>query len=290
MIKFSILLFFSFFNLLFAQNNKGWSVTPSAYYTFGEYTVKEKFSNDYSAFLSVSPNKLDYLVLGFDYLKSEFKDSLNIYNWNYLQKSYFVGIIKEFSPFYFKINYAHISGEFDYKGSFYDYFSPYIEKGFYKYQDYSNLINSELTYRIGYYFLSASYTLMNQYGVKNLENQQIALSFGYSNSLFYFAEVRPIYSDLSDGRSLFGAAFKFSLFPNLKTIYKLEGFLGKRAYYFNPESLTIFNQDETQMASVSLRFEYLPINTLRIITSYQHTVFYGYSVNYFIFGVKLNFL
>jgi hypothetical protein len=55
---------------------------------------------------------------------------------------------------------------------------------------------------------------------------------------------------------------------------------GKRAYYFDPDLLTIFNQDETQESLWTVRTEYTIGGVATLIGSYQSTGFTGYTVKY----------
>jgi hypothetical protein len=72
-------------------------------------------------------------------------------------------------------------------------------------------------------------------------------------------------------------------------VLQLSGVLGKRAYYFDPDLLTVFNQDDTQEHLWGVRAEYTIGGVFTLIGSYQSTGFTGYTVNYTAVGVRARF-
>lgn len=97
-----LILFFCLAGIVFSQNK---SITPSYYYTSGKYSTGiQSVSN--SGFLKFNLNYNDYLIGAYDNI------TINTYYWNYKQQMYLAGGLKNFYPFYFKLNYAYITGRF----------------------------------------------------------------------------------------------------------------------------------------------------------------------------------
>ena len=69
---------------------------------------------------------------------------------------------------------------------------------------------------------------------------------------------------------------------------KLYGFGGERAYYYDEDLLTMFNQNETQKNLVSLRVEYDIVKELTLIGNYQYTEFQNYIIRYYVGGLKFD--
>ncbi len=262
----SVIIFF-FGNIAFSQT----VFSPSFYYTYGDYSTGS-FSNDASVYASIKiAAKGDYLIAGFD--------KLLIKNpaYNFDQKMIVAGIIKNEYPFYFKLNYAYINGSFESNAN------PVLN-----YTDKTNLINGGLLYNFDLFFVGFTYTYLNLDGLKSINSHQIETDFIWQASPNFILSVKPLYTQVTDGRKLFSTNVKFD-FP-VSNIFKLSGdvSVGERAYYFNPELLTIYNQDETQKTTASVRAEYQFIKAVRIVVSYQYAEFDKFNINYFIGGIKLS--
>jgi hypothetical protein len=125
----------------------------------------------------------------------------------------------------------------------------------------------------------------------SLEKQsahQLNLKVEYIIHPKVFLSIKPNLSKIEDGRNLFSAAFKIHYLPIHELLLKAGGFTGERAYYFDPDLLTIFNQNDTQKLQLFGTVEYFPSYLLKLAVSFQHTKFAGYSINYYTAGVKLN--
>lgn len=104
-----------------------------------------------------------------------------------------------------------------------------------------------------------------------------------------FLSLKPSYVKPKDGRSLTSVAGKIHYLPVNQLLLKVGGMIGKRAYYFDSDILTIFNQDETQKNLIFGQLEYSPVKQFTLILAVQHTEFETFSINYYIAGIKTNF-
>jgi hypothetical protein len=140
--------------------------------------------------------------------------------------------------------------------------------------------------------LGLTYTFENAIGIFNtnsLKHQQIhqltgRIDYIYSPSLFL--SVRPNFSSLKDGRELYSLSGKITYFPIITTSIKVYGFYGERAYYFDNDLLTLFNQDETQKYQAGVQLDYYPSYYLLLSAGVQHTKFQTISINYFVAGIR----
>lgn len=272
--QYGYIKYFAFFlflsSIVCAQPDKH-SFTPSVYYTYGNYS-NNNYSNSYSAYGKLVIDRLNYLVAGFDDLLIHSRD------WNYDQQTVLIGGFKNYYPFYLKANYLYIQGEFNYKpfGRLYDY------------TENTHLINGEVLYNVGFVFFGASYSFLSLKGLESIYSNQIGLSFIWRAKSNLSIAVKPYYTAVSDERSLFSAMVKVNYSPweNLMLILNAAG--GERAYFFNTDLLTIFNQPETQKTHGSVRVEYSPFQNFAIIGAYQHSEFSDYTIDYFVGGFKYN--
>jgi hypothetical protein len=108
-----------------------------------------------------------------------------------------------------------------------------------------------------------------------------------SNELF--VSLRPSFTRLNDGKNLFSASFKLHYAPMTEMVFKIGGFAGERAFYFDSDLLTIFNQNSIQKYQVFGQIEYSPIILFKLTAGYQHNRFADFNVDYLYAGVKANF-
>jgi hypothetical protein len=123
-------------------------------------------------------------------------------------------------------------------------------------------------------------------GYKNVQSVQMGFRTDWLMSPSLSLSIDPMYSYVSDGRRLFSLGGDVTVMPITSLKLQLSGFLGKRAYYFNPELLTIYNQDQTQSFLVSGRVEYALWGPLTLVGAYQSTTFTGYKIQYATVGLK----
>lgn len=257
--------------LFFVKNIKADStfVSPSIYYTKGSYSEGRK-SESIAFYNMFQLSEKLYLLNHYDNLKI---DSID---WNYLQQTFLIGVLADFLPVVVKFNFAHYMGDFKYL--------PFPFES----TDYSNLYSTDLFYYTDGYYFGASYTHLNQIGYKKQTSNQITLRFEKILSDEFFISFKPSYVNLIDGRNLYSAALKIHYMPVNELLFKIGGFGGERAYYFDTDLLTLFNQDDTQKYQLFAQAEYSFIKELKLIFAYQHTEFNSFNIDYYIAGIKAN--
>lgn len=259
----------SFFFNGFAQETDSFYVSPSFYFTHGNYSDSSR-SNSYAFYQTTQLSKEFFSILHYENLKISNED------WDYIQQAFLTGGIIDLHPFYFKLNYVHYKGDYDYK--------PFPDT----YSDYTNLFNIDAYYFSDWYYLGASYVHLNRIGYATQKSDQITLRLEKVLSKELFLSLKPTFIKLLDGRELYSIAVKMHYQPYTDLIFKAGGFGGQRAFYFDSDLLTIFNQDETQKYLFFAQAEYSPIRQLNFILGFQNTKFTSYKINYFIAGIKSN--
>lgn len=247
------------------------SVYPGFYYTYGNYSSNAS-SSSYAGYIPVVFNMKHTAVFGYDNLKIKTPD------WNYDQQTYNAGMVFAFDPIYLKFNYAYVKG---------DYSEP---ASGYSYVDKTNILNLETFFRIGRVYLGASYVrLKMDGGILQQQTDQITGRLEWIISRRFFLSVKPSYIKVKDGRKLTSVAARIQFLPVNQLLLKLGGMAGKRAYFFNTDLLTLFNQDETQKNQVFGQLEFSPVKNFTLVLSVQHTEFDTFSINYYIAGVRTHF-
>lgn len=242
-------------------------VSPSFYYTNGNYNNKS-VSNAYSFFSSLQLTEKVFLI-------NEYEE-LGIDNpaYSYNQHTFLAGTYAVYFPWYLKLNYAHLMG--DYKGK--------SDKS--KYSDLTNIYNADASIFYEWFYLGAVVTYLHQSGYKEQSTGQVTLRIERVISDEIYLSLKPNYSTLLDGRKLWSVAMKAHYLITPSLLMKAGGFLGERAYYFDSDLLTIFNQEYTQKNQVFGQAEYSFTPAFKTILSYQHTTFSDFSINYFVAGIK----
>ena len=262
-----LILALTFSSNSFSQSS--FKIYPSAYYTYGDYT-DGTISNSFSGYVPFTWNGFDYITLGFD--------NLNIDNplWKYQQQMLLAGGTFNFYPFYLKPGYTYIKGDFDYK--------PFT----YKYSDFLNLYSIEALYNkdLFYFGLAFDYS--------NLTGYQVLVIKHYGGSILWIPkpevsiEIKPVYTSVTDGRRLYSASISLTYLPVKFLLLKLYGSIGERAYYYDEDLLTMFNQNETQKNLVTFRVEYDILDKLTLVGVYEYTEFESYIIRYYVLGLKAN--
>lgn len=263
-IVFTLLLFIS--TVSFGQFKIN-DFKPSLYYTYGNYT-NNNYSSGISGYGSVRFNDFDYLIIGYD--------NLQIFNndWDFDQNMIALNAVKNLYPFYVSAAYAYINGKFSYK--------PFT----YNYRDRTHLLNAGLLYNMDLIFLGAGFTFMDLNGYKSVTAKQYYLKFHWQLSPSTLLKVIPLYSTINDGRKLYSASLGIDhkLFSNMDVMISMS--IGERAYYFNPDLLTVFNQDETQKFNLSAKFSY-KLGSLTVIPNFILSKFESYNIKYFSLGLQI---
>jgi len=277
--KYFLIVFFA----LLIRNNYADStyVAPSFYFTHGAYTNTE-YSNSLAFYNTVNITKGFYLINHYEHL------TINDPYWHYLQQAFLAGGSFEMFPYYLKLNYSHYKGDYN-----------YITSSINNYSDYTNLYNCDFLYYTNLYYLGAAYTHENLIGYKNEITDQFTLRIDKIMNPFLYMSFRPNFTYTRQvnnvnntnpdySRKLFSASLNFYYRINPGFNLKLGGFFGQRAYYFDSDILTIFNQDNTQKYQAYGQIDYNLFGSLKLILSYQHTKFDDFSINYYTLGLKSN--
>lgn len=244
-------------------------LSPSVYYTNGSYN-EGRTSNSFAFYNVLQLSSNIYLINHYDNLKIKSNE------WDYLQQTFLAGTFISLFPFYLNFNYSHYKGDFNYL--------PFT----YEYSDYTNLYSAEAFYYTDGYYLGAAYTHLNQIGYINQASNQVTLRIEKILSDKIFISIKPNYTRLNSGQNLFSAAIKMHYLISPELLLKFGGFGGERAYYFDTDLLTIFNQDDIQKYQLFAQGEYSFIKELKLILAYQHTKFNSFEINYLVIGLKAN--
>ena len=258
----------------FAQ--PGPKIFPSAYYTYGNYTDSAS-SNSVSAYVPFTWNGFDYLTLGYE--------NINIDStlWKYHQQLFLAAGSFNFYPFYLKLGYLHIKGDFDYKPEL-----PDSLNNLKHYNDFLNLYSAKVLLNINLVYLGLSFDYSNLIGYRALVIKHYGASLLWIINPNLSLELKPLYTTITDGRKLYAASFGLNYSPAQSLTLKLYGFAGERAYFYDEDLLTMFNQNETQKNLASFRIEYDIIKELTLIGIYEYTEFQNYIIRYYVGGIKFN--
>jgi len=251
-------------------------VSPSFYFTYGDYSNKN-LSKSFAFYNTSEITKNAFLTIHYDNLSISAKD------WSYLQQTFLANSYVNLFPFGMKGTYAQFKGDYSYKPN------KFI------YNDYTNLYSADLFYYNNLYYFGLSYTYLSVNGILNIKglthqkSSQLTLRLEKILSNDLFLSVKPNYSQLTDGRKLLSVSGKVHYLLSSQLLLKAGGMIGKRAYYFDSDLLTIYNQDDTQKSLYFGQIEYSFNNSLKLITAFQRTNFQSYAINYFVVGLKSNF-
>lgn len=270
---------------------------PSFYYTKGEYSDGNK-SRSLAFFNLVQVNKRMTLLMHYDNL------AISNTGWRFNQQAFAGGIVADYFPFYFKLNYGHYMGEYkdDASTSFHSY----------NYNDLTNVYNADFFYFNEWNYIGAAYTYVNASGsvtegIEGLQNHQLSLRFDSFVSPKFFFSVKPLFT-YNDGELLLSSALRINYYPSDKFIIKFGGFAGERSYYFDPDLILFHNQNGIQNYQIFGQLEFIVSKNLAIIGAYNHTGFnyqvqengsrrFGqlnnesknFEINYFVVGFRSGF-
>ena len=258
-------------------------VYPSFYYTHGAYTNTD-YSNSLAFYNTINISRGFYLINHYEHL------TINDPSWNYLQQAFLAGASINTFPFYIKLNYVHYKGELKYSSP--SYFSDY--------NDYTNLYNLDFLFYTKMFYIGAAWTHENLIGVRNEITDQLTLRIDKVFSPFLYISLRPnftytrqvnntFFPKPDHVRRLYSASLNGYYLINNSLFLKAGGFVGERAYYFDSDLLTIFNQDNDQLYQIYSQLDYTLFGSLKLMLSYQHTRFDNFSINYYIAGIKSDF-
>ncbi|HKI77524.1 MAG TPA: hypothetical protein VKA26_03170 [Ignavibacteriaceae bacterium] len=244
------------------------SVHPGIYYTYGNYS-SDASSKAFSVYVPFVFGQRHTFLAGYDNLK------IITPNWDYNQQMYNLQTILNFDPFYIKLNYDYINGD-------------YLESNsINNYQDRTNIFNLESFIRLKLFYIGLSYVhLKMNGGILQQSTDQFTARLEYLIDPRVYLSLKPSYVKVKDGRNLASFEARINYLPLNSFLIKAGAMFGKRAYYFDSDLLTIFNQEETQDKKYFGQVEYTPVKSFTFILSYIHSGFETYSINYFVAGIK----
>jgi hypothetical protein len=223
--------------------------------------------------LSASPNRIDYLVLGFDniYLKNDL--------WNYDQNNLAVGFHYWISDIHtkMKLDYLRIKGKF--KVNYLpDNSNPLVDNGF--------VVSPEILYGVypGYY--GVGYIYFSQKGSQGINSNQVYIRLDYYPHYKFLISLIPSVHYLSDHSKYISLQSSFTYYPFYQLSVNSTFSLGARKFYYHPDLMVLYNQLETQKANYSFRLDYNFYKNLNLSLVYQKSKFSTYSIDYFVIGLK----
>ncbi|MBX2976154.1 MAG: hypothetical protein KF721_08465 [Ignavibacteriaceae bacterium] len=248
-------------------------IAPSYFFTYGNYNNNSSSVSNALYLTSYLSSRVT-LINHYDNLSIDLRKDTA-----YLQNTLHTGFLLNLYPYYFKFHYAYKQGEYSISDSS-------------LYSDYTNLYSLETMYYQNMILVGLSLTHINSNGILNsnlLNNQKInqltlRLDYTFSPSLLF--SLKPNYTNLTDGRRLYSVASRITFFPINSLAIKLFGFAGERAYYFDNDLLTNFNQDETQKSQIGVQLDYYPSYYTLISAGFQYTKFTSFTINYFFIGIR----
>jgi len=260
-----ILLLFTFTVIAQSAETKNY-ISGSLYYT-GSTASHDRSSGAVSGYLSATIGTYHYLTAGYDNVNIEQTD------WKYKQKMYIAGGGLSLYPFYIKGHFGKINGNFT--GTSYEF----------NYKDKTNLYNLDFMLYTDYLLYRASFVLEEVTENINLTVRQYGVGAErYFGTHFYLSLIGYL-SDLSDNRELYSLKTKLSYFPSTSLTLSFETFFGQRAFFFNPDLLTIYNLGPTQKNLYSLRVDYF-LGGLTFVANFQYTDFEEHAARYYVAGIK----
>lgn len=271
-------LFFFIAALLLSHNESAAQTvytSPSLFVSSGDYSTG-RTSSGTEFFLPITFNGQYTVGGGFSSVLLKETD------WEYQQTLIPLSAGYFSYPWQGRIAYASLTGKYDYKPA----------QG-YNYKDKGNIFSGEVHYWDNYDNFGLHYAYHEYKGIltsdslRQLTVQQIQARYEFVIIPELYLSLRPGASLLSDDRNLYYFGAKLHYFPLPELIIRTGGFIGKRAYYFDNDTFTLFNQYKTQKSQVFIQAEYFPMLNLKLTAGFQTTQFEGYNINYIYGGVSI---
>jgi len=267
-----------------AKNNaqiKLTSFSPSTFYTYSNYSDGGT-ANSVSGFATLGINYRDFITAGYSQLLIKHPTSASNSNngYEYNQKMLSLGGTKNVYPFYIGFFYSRVIG--DYRSN---------PAGF-SYTDNLNVFDMNLLYNSDLYFfgLAGNYITLDGFYNMNIEHYSAVIKRLFGTNIIFSAAF--IQSVVSDGRNLSSVKFDFDYIISNSFSLNGSGAFGQRAYFYDDQILTIFNQNETQKLNLSLSAKYFITSNLSLIINYSFTEFAAsrqsnaYNISYLATGIS----
>lgn len=273
--KILVLIFsIAFTSSVFAKK-KNLDVRAELYYSNGNYSSNIT-TNGFYGFANFIVNDFDLIRIGYN--KIYFGNVLDAddIDWKYQETNYSIGGMKNLYPFYIKTSFIYMSGEYYYQ----DFVSNYLNNLY--------TLAFEIDYNVNLFYvgLNFAYTSSSSDSLASLNSKQFGLPFTYSPSNDFNITITPTYTSISDREDLFSAEILLKYSPTEKLTTYLGGFIGKRAYFYNHDLYTIFNQNATQTGILRFAVEYMMLEKLTLIGGYTYTEFEDYLINFYTVGLR----
>jgi len=263
----------SFFSDICGQS-KVTSIQPELYYSYGNFSTSTS-SNGFYGFANVTINDFDVVRIGLN------KIIFNNPEWKYDQTNYSIGGVKNLYPFYVKTSFLYMDGDFDYK--------PFRSK----YSDKLYTLALEIDYNVNLFYVGLNFAYTNfttgSDSLVSLSSQQFGLPLTYEASSSFLISITPTYTTLTDRENLFSTEVLLKYSPTKNITTYLSGFFGKRAYFYNHNLYTIYNQNSTQTSAANFVLEYKASDKVTLVAGYTYTEFEDYLINYYTMGLKIAF-
>jgi len=243
-----------------------WQVRPSAFATWGNYS-DSRTSFERAAYVSAAHS--GWLVsTGYGDLKIDHEE------WTYHQTQWTAGVLYARSSWSARAYYSRVRGDFD--------ATAYV----YRYTDHGYLWNGEATYSLGHYGFGYSFTGFRGKGYWDRTSAQHTARIEWIPHPSLFLSVRPSYVRINDGRRLESIMIRVHDQPAQFLVLKFGGMIGRRAYAFDNDLFTFFNQDETQRGLIFTQADLLLSRRFTAAVEYILTSFDGYDITYMVMGLK----
>ncbi|HEY3296441.1 MAG TPA: hypothetical protein VGL38_13515 [bacterium] len=262
------------------------SVRPSVFETHGSYTDR-RTSEEHAGYVTVAIHDRHYLTAGYSDLTVSHPD------WSYHQKMPVGGVLLSHWPWRMKAYAGYMAGTFS-------------SARFSGYADHATVGSVEAMFSRPLYELGLSYARFSGKGQSyavlppgqssKLTSEQITGRLTCVLASRWSATVRPNFTHVEDGRTLYSLAAKAVYVPRRRWTFQAGGFIGERAYYFDNDLLVIFNQNDTQRGMIFGEAETQVWKSFSVTAEYIYTHFdYSpvaglpggtYSIRYLVAGIK----
>lgn len=266
-----------------ARGGVRFSVSPGLFYTHGKYS-DSRYSHDIGAYGTIGILDRHFLTLVYDNIFIEHDE------FTFRQEMAVAALLLSHQPWAVKLDYGQIAGRFSLK-------SP-VER----LRDESQIYSVELLYWRPTFTLGVSASSIPVTIMIRDDDSQPSNSAGSARDAQQFtlrgeivlhpqwrAILRPSYTWNKDGRRLYSTSAQLNYQPTPRLLGKISLLLGERAYYFDNDLLTIYNQNETQRDLFSAQAEYDLQKHVKLVGQYINTRFDGYSITYAVIGLKTRF-
>jgi hypothetical protein len=264
------------------------ALRPGAFATFGDYT-NGGTSREFSGFVTYAVNNRQYFTVGYSDESISFPES------KYHQQMPVGGVLLSRLPFSVKVYYAHIVGNYTYK--------PF--RGF-DYDDRADVVSGEVAFTRYPFTFGVAYAHFTGNGLSYADNfmgkapkqnaDQLTGRISVALSPRWTVIARPNVVRVKDGRNLTSLAMKLVYLPHRRWTATGGGFIGERAYYFDNDLLTIFNQNDTQRGMIFGEAEFRAGKGFSLTAEYLYTRFAytpvfpapgrDYDIRYVVAGIK----